>query len=229
MISFVIQACNNENRNIINKPITKTTLKDSSTLCSFELDTFSFKGITIGNNINSVRYKIVYEKPERNEIESNSIRNGRNFSVGNFQTYEIVNAKNISLFENALKYIKVHTYKNKIFGIDISLDEDAEKLFHLEKIQSLFGEKFKIPSCGYIKVDNFLNKITVIDVKSKKLSIKTFFNSTGKKNKYAAEGTVNEFLKNLRIEITDIATIKSFDTEIEYEFRKSKEKAKSDF
>ncbi len=235
LISTFILACNNENRNIINKVETKTTLKDISTSCTFELDTFSFKGITIGNNIKSVRHKIKNEQPQSDEIESNlikEIRNGRNFSVGNYQTYEVVNSKNISLFENTLKYIKIHTYKNIIFGIDISLDEDAEKLFHFMSIQSLFKEKFKIPSCGFIEVDDFFDifhKNTVIDVSSKKLSIKTFFYSSFKKNKHGAEGTSNEFLKNLRIEITDIAIIKNFDTEIKYEFSKSREKSKSDF
>jgi hypothetical protein len=115
---------------LLNYKQTQKTLENSK--CKLETDTFSFKGIVIGANISTIKNKKKIDQYWWNEawniqgeIECNE--------VPNISMYEILDAKNYTIFKTNISSIYVGCYNNKIFSILIGTEGDANLVSEINR------------------------------------------------------------------------------------------------
>jgi hypothetical protein len=201
LVSFVLFSCNNPNTKKSDN--TKVNVKPTEVKCELKLKTFVFKDIQLGGSINDLKYTLQKDKQIENDIAS-IFSHERFFDTENFHTYKIKDASKLTMFDNNINSIKIHTYKNNIYAIDIFILEDAEKILPLENVLDLFIEKFGIPGCGITQDSEASIFKKGLKINNSILSINANIFNSDKKNKPNLDETSNSYLKMLKFEITNL-------------------------
>ena len=231
VVCLILTACNHKQEINETKTLSDTIAKTYENKYVLKTDTFSFKGIQIDDKLENLKsiYSLQREILPEKEFEDISFINSRIFSTKDFQSYSLLHPNKLTMFENKIDNLKIHTYKNIIYAIDISILENDETSFNLENIITNLYEKYSVS--GFVKSTKTDNNLLmpVFEIANSRLSIKAFMFNTNKKNKYAVKGASNECLKMLRIEVTNLHNDSIRVKQQDEELIKKQLKEKNDF
>lgn len=115
---------------LLNYKQTQKTLEDNK--CKLEIDTFSFKGIVIGANISTIKNKKKIDNYYWHEAWNIQGKIEYN-EVPLISMYEILDAKNYTIFKTNISSIYVGCYNNKIFSILIRTEGDANLVSEINR------------------------------------------------------------------------------------------------
>jgi hypothetical protein len=154
------------NKSAEQSPPENNPLSKNKNECKLLIDTFSFKGIKIGENISTVSKKYKFTNPKKNKIE--------------YQEYDSITSiwvdvsGGLTIFGYTISAVNIQTYKDIMYSINIKLkDENTFALLgdNVTDIVEKFAIKFTEGSC--IKNDPLLmvERPRRIYVSNSKLSV----------------------------------------------------------
>lgn len=103
--------------------------------CWLTVDTFSYKGIRIGDNIHSIWQKYNLKKKSEN-------------------IYEVKNLENLTIFKYNISELTINTFEDTIYRINITINKP---LFFLNDILYRLGNRYNLSSC----IVSFNEKTTI--------------------------------------------------------------------
>ena len=173
---------------LLNKAQRKDTVQTTPTIqksaCSLNYDTFSFKGIRLGDRIENAAKKYSLKKADYSDGRGKLARlfHTDDFEPPSSKTY-LVKDNRLTLFGNKLIKLYIYTFDNKIYAIDLYIEENEDEFYHIDGIVRRLAERYNGEDCRSKSNKDLVGILPVLELSNDKLSIAAYISRSGKERK----------------------------------------------
>jgi hypothetical protein len=217
------------------KDSVQTTNAIQSSACLLKYDTFSFKGIRLGDRIENVSKKYSLRNAQYTDGRGQlaKIFHNEDYEPPSSKTYLIKDTR-LTLFGNMLNKLYIYTFQNKVYGIDLYIEENEDEFFHIDGIVRRLAERYNAENCRSKSDKDLLGILPVLELSNNNLSIMAFVSSSGKKKKRLHPELknsvgVDNFTDLLRIEVTDKLLYRQYTKAKDDQYNKKGQQKNNDF
>ncbi len=245
IISVFFSSCNYSTDKSNNQTeLKEVELKEKKLTCFLNVDTFSFKGIKINDDIFNLKKKYNLKKLPNIKLQRKELQYSLDWDtiiIPDFpevKKYEIKPLKNLTIFGHDISTLTISTYKNKVYNIIITTLENEDD-FNFTKTMSNLAEKYNATGCiKYIEEDTKMAIMGDLNLSNSKLSIHAYITNSNiqyyKSTLLESEvlKTKNKSIKyklQCTIIVTDLISSKSIDKAQKKLDLEQEKKKKEDF